>query len=184
MIKKNKAFTLIESIIVMVILGISLSGATYLMMTVTDSITENRQRISAIYMTQECMELTRNLRDSAWKQNLPWNCAFQDLSGKLEEGSVFRISTNTENSQGVVGNTQTYCRENLGIKLEKDPNSFVLKNDVIFNHDKGKDTIFSRKLIVSEIQAHSAKFICETSWENRGRPQKISMAQILTNWKQ
>ena len=180
--KKNKAFTLIESIIVMVILGISLSGSTYLMMTVTNSIAENRQRIRAIYMTQECMELTRNLRDSAWKQNLTWDCAFQNLSGKLEEGSVFRIATSTENSVG--GNTQTYCRENLGIKLEKDPNSFVLKDDEILNHDNGEDTIFSRKLTVSDVQAHSAKFTCETSWKNRNRPQKISMSQILTNWKQ
>ncbi len=181
---KNKAFTLIESIIVMVILGISLSGATYLMMTVTDSIAENRQRITAIYMTQECMELVRNLRDSAWKQNLPWNCAFQNLSGNIEEGSVFRISTNVENSQGIAsGNIQQYCRENLGVKLEEDPSSFVLKNDVIFNHAQGTDTIFSRKLTVSEVQAHSAKFTCETSWKNKGRLQKISVPQILTNWK-
>ncbi len=180
---KNKGFTLIESIIVMVILGVSLSGATYLMITVTQSIAENRQRITATYLTQECMELTRNLRDSAWKQNLPWSCAFEDASEKIQDGSIFRISANLESSLGVLGNKQTYCRQNFGINLEQDPSSFVVKDDIIFNHEKGKDTIFSRKLTISEPQAHSAKFTCETSWKNRQNSQKVSMSQILTNWK-
>ena len=180
---KHKAFTLIESIIVMVILATSLSGTTYLMMTVTDSIAENRKRITAIYMTQECMELTRNLRDSAWKQNLPWSCAFEKSDDTIENNSVFRISVDTDSTLGVLSNRQDYCRTNFGVNLEKDPSSFKLKNKTVFNHQEGSEMIFSRKLTVSEVKTNSAKFTCETSWKNRDNLQKISMSQILTNWK-
>lgn len=188
---KNQAFTLIESIIVMVILGLSLSGSTYLMMTVTNAIAENRQRITAAYLVQECMELTRNIRDSAWKQNLPWDCAFQDMAGGITDGDIFRISVDTDSApNAALGNLQQYCRSNLGASIERDATNFRLKKGtVLYGFDDGYNTMFHRKILVSDStldalgESNSAKFTCEVSWENRGNPQRISMSQILTNWK-
>ncbi len=183
---KNKGFTLIESIIVMVILALSLSGATYLMITVTNSIAENRQRIKATYLTQECMELTRNARDSAWRQNSEWDCAFAPMT----EGIELQIS---ENPTVQAANATTNCKNDFGLKVQSS-GSFQLKkrtDKLVDYNGTASNLIFNRKLVITEIQNNtdtppkpiSAKFTCEVTWENRGQPQKISMSQVLTDWK-
>ncbi len=174
----------------MVILGTSLAGATYLTMTVTNSVRMNRNRITATYFAQECMELVRNLRDSSWKQNLPWDCAFRGIDGRLDDQKVFRIAADPDRIPSGMGNPQTYCRENLGMYLEENPGSFSLqKNGSVFSHEAGEPTIFDRKVKISAVSpvggasAVSAKFTCEVSWKDGDQQESLSLSQVLTNWK-
>lgn len=183
---KQPAFTLIESMMVMVILALSLSGATYLMITVTNSIAENRQRIKATYLTQECMELTRNARDSAWRQNSEWHCSF---GTPLVELSEFRIS---QDPTARIGSHVSDCTTDFNLKVESS-SDFILKkrSDKLIDYSGTEgDLIYARKLIISDIKSggtpsvqNAAKFTCEVTWTNRGNPQKVSMSQILTDWK-
>ncbi len=75
---KRSGFALIEVIISIVVLAAVLAGATSLVWSAATAVERNQNRLTATYLAQECLELARNARDSAWRQHLPWNCAFYD----------------------------------------------------------------------------------------------------------
>lgn len=79
--QKQSGFSLIEVMISIIVMGIILGGA---MKLIESSITmhhKNSKRIMAIYLVQECLEITRNNRDSNWMKSLPWD---QDLAAGIE----------------------------------------------------------------------------------------------------
>lgn len=69
-------FALLEVIISIVILAAVLAGAIGLVWSAANAVERNQDRLTAIYLAQECIEEARNVRDSAWRQHLPWDCAF------------------------------------------------------------------------------------------------------------
>ena len=83
---KSAGFALMEVIVSIVILSIVMAGAVGLISVATNQVALNKNKISATYLAQECLELVRNARDSAWKQNLPWDCFADDfcLKEKLQ----------------------------------------------------------------------------------------------------
>ncbi len=73
---KRSGFALIEVVIAIVILSVVLAGATSLIWSAATAVERNQNRLTATYLAQECLELARNARDSAWRKHLPWDCAF------------------------------------------------------------------------------------------------------------
>ena len=73
---KRSGFALIEVIISIVVLSAVLAGATSLIWSAATAVERNQNRLTATYLAQECLELARNARDSAWRKHLPWDCAF------------------------------------------------------------------------------------------------------------
>ncbi|MBT3349479.1 type II secretion system protein [bacterium] len=73
---KNPGYALLEVIVSIVILSATLSATVGLMWVTSSASERNRDQITAMYLAQECLEVSRNVRDSAWRQHLPWNCAF------------------------------------------------------------------------------------------------------------
>lgn len=87
-VKKN-GFALIEVIISIVVLASVLAGATSLIWAAANAVERNQDRLTATYLAQECLELARNARDSAWRHHLPWDCAFTNdcpnISGPAQD---------------------------------------------------------------------------------------------------
>lgn len=75
----SAGFALIEVIISLVVLSAVLAGATGLIWSAATAVERNQDRLTATYLAQECMELARNVRDSAWRHHLPWDCAFEEF---------------------------------------------------------------------------------------------------------
>ncbi len=82
---KSEGFALMEVVISIVLLGFFLAGAASLIWSAVNASERNRDRITATYLTQECLELARNARDTAWRQYLPWDCAFDPNCTQQEE---------------------------------------------------------------------------------------------------
>jgi type II secretory pathway pseudopilin PulG len=113
---KSEGFALLEVIISIVLLGFFLAGATTLIWSAINASSRNRDRITATYLTQECLELARNARDTAWRQYLPWDCAFDvNCSQQNELDTLISIEYITEMN----GNDSKFGRQ-----LRIDP-SFV-----------------------------------------------------------
>lgn len=176
----HKGFTLIESLIVMIILASSMTAALYLLSTVVFSTQQNIKRTKAVYLAQECTELARNLRDTAWATFRPWDCAF------ASSGSPYVISpsysgTNTINScenmsastklASVAGDNDTLWQ--VGATLTNFPGSAP---DAI-------NTGYQRYLEVVNKTSTEVELNCVVSWEFNGRPQSIEAPQTLTNWR-
>lgn len=185
---KNNGFTLIETLFVVGILTMSLLMGTSMIITSLHATEKNKNRFIATYLTQECLELSRNMRDSAWKQNLPWDCGIPNINEKatIEREDIpvvfnFRCLHDTGTSSYATGS-------GVAIHPSNNPNDFLLwYNDSQFTHDSTitdiNRTIFSRKLIAHEKSTDKAKISCETSWTYNNRDEKIEIFEILTNWK-
>lgn len=181
---KNKGISLIETMVTIMILAFAITGAIYLMITIVNSTAKNKTRITAIYLAQECTELSRNLRDSAWKQNLSWDCAFPDKT------KSYRISPNVENKPPLTVIAQTDCQKELGALVE--PNDglddfFILKKtNGGFSHESlpnAQKTNFQRKISIKDADSEKMTITCEVSWKNKVSTEKVEISEILTNWK-
>ena len=132
------------------------------------------------------------MRDTAWKQNLPWDCAIPEVgkAGWIEHGSSRSIScfsTIANVASGIQGE----------INISSDPEDFILWfGNEGFSHaltdpSSSRKSIFSRKLErhlydTDEDGSNDedrAKISCNTSWIQDGKTEQIKIFEILTDWK-
>lgn len=67
-----KAFTLTEVMIGMMILTVAIVSASNLLMGIIDSNRNNLTTLQAYYLSQEGLEMVRNIRDTNWLHNRDW----------------------------------------------------------------------------------------------------------------
>ena len=87
--KKFKAFTLIETLIVIVVFCIGILVVLYgLSQTLRNKDYANIQ-IKSAFFAREWIEMMFNLRDANYNKNLPWNCIFH-----YNENSEIEVDSN------------------------------------------------------------------------------------------
>lgn len=180
-VTKPKAFTLIESLIVMVILATSMTAALYLLTTVVFGTQKNLARTKATYLAQECHELARNVRDTAWLNFEAWDCAFG------APGDEFIISTRDASYPiASCNNLEAATR----LEMANSTNSILYQGGAIINHNDSMaggsiDTGYRRILRHTDPDSspETLDLECEVSWEFNGQPQQITTQQTLTNWR-
>ncbi len=182
MMKIKQGFTLIESLIVMFVLASSMTAALYLLTTVVFSTQQNLKRTKAVYLAQECTELARNLRDTAWLTYRPWNCAFGSDGDEFVLSNAFDATTEVP---GACNNMKA------AIQIETvNATNTVLKQDG--NHvthfpilGSAADSLYTRVLRHKELGdgADTLDLECEVTWEFNGRNQSVTAQQTLTNWR-
>ena len=179
MIKKAHGFTLIESLIVMVILASSMTAALYLLSTVVFSTQQNVKRTKAIYLAQECTELARNLRDTAWANFRPWNCAF----GTPGDSYILSPAYIGPNNIPHCSNMQANIRmDNVG----SDNDILWQENDVLSHYPTQPDAEHSgyrRTLTHDASTTDEISLTCRVEWDFNGRNQSLEAPLTLTNWR-
>jgi prepilin-type N-terminal cleavage/methylation domain-containing protein len=150
---KSSGFALIEVIISIVVLSAVLAGATGLIWSAATAVERNQDRLTATYLAQECMELARNARDSAWRQHLHWDCAFDEFPSPEKCVTLSIPLMEMKNAEG----------ENL---------------IPIF----GEASKFSRKMTTIK-NGEERAITCEVSWPRRSGTEYIFLDEILTNWR-
>jgi len=170
--KRIAGFTLLETIVAIVILSIALSGAVSMIVVAVREVHANKDRMTALYLTQECLELTRNVRDSSWKRDLPWDCALYDPDNP---DTVYTIAPGNSNLPARCKSTNS-----LGIDIKPYDPSIPTSGRVDIH---GNATPFTRTLQTKK-DANALTISCHTQWQSRGRQRKISLSHILTPWKQ
>lgn len=182
MIKKHQGFTLIESLIVMIILASSMTAALYLLSTVVFSTQQNIKRTKAVYLAQECVELARNLRDTAWADLRAWDCAFGAT------GDTFVISPDYS-----AGSNIAACNAmpaNVKIEPAAGSNSEIWQAGLsLTNFPPGNpddvNTDYTRVLrhVDPDSNSDTLDLECEVNWDFNGRPQSVVAPLTLTNWR-
>lgn len=158
---KSEGFALLEVVISIVLLGFFLAGAASLIWSAINASERNRARITATYLTQECLELARNARDTAWRQHLPWDCAFSENTtcSDLQKNTIGKFLSTASNP--------TF-------------------ENVLLGPDQNIDSQFFRQLMVVPQEDETLIMTCKTAWKprkNNAYGEQVSMSQVLTNWK-
>lgn len=160
-LKKN-GFSLIETVIALTVVAVVLTGSARFLFTLISSTNANQDRITATYLAQECLELTRNIRDTTWKQNLPWDCAFSTTEYDLE---INNFCGDLEQEYGEIS------AENLELGSRKQNSTFqrAVTAEVLPSAER--------------IDAEEILFRCTIEWDGLAGQRQLEMSHILTNWR-
>lgn len=161
---KSPGFSLIEVIAATVVLSLLLAGAVYLIGSLALSTQKNKNLIIGTFLGQECLELTRNIRDSAVKQNLPFDCGF-------ETGKRFSITPSPINISTGLPN----CKTDLGVTLQEG-SGFTVQM-------AGEASQYQRALTFTQNSPSEWKGTCNISWTERKASKSLEFSQILTDWQ-
>ena len=122
--KKYSAFSLIEVLMSAFILGVGLTAAISLLSSGFRQSIENRSQFAAALLSQEGVELVKNIRDNNWANGNP---SFMGI----DDGNNCHIDVEDINLQ---------CDGNYLLKRT---------SGGFYNHFSGENTKFSRKIVIS-----------------------------------
>jgi prepilin-type N-terminal cleavage/methylation domain-containing protein len=186
MSKLKQGFTLIESLVVMLVLASSMTAALYLLTTVVFSTQQNLKRTKAVYMAQECTELARNLRDTAWVNYRPWDCAF----GGIDDEFVLSPTNSASNTISACNSMPGAIKLVPADAITATPNNRVISqegNTLTHFPSAGStnDTGYKRTLkhVDLDSNADTLDLECTVNWDFNGRDESVTAPLTLTNWR-
>lgn len=159
-LKKNKGFSLMEVIIAIGIIVVGVVGLVSLMNFIIISGRVSADRLVAINLAQEGVEIARNSRD----QSLNWNSWISDGDYRAE-----------------IAPTEPYAWT-----LKKNPATYQLNYDSatgFYQYEAGVISNFSRKITVNTLSGDEKQIISQVSWYEHGRVHILNVESRLYNWK-
>lgn len=160
--KKYNSFTLIEIIIAIGIITTALVVSIALISFSVSGIRIGKSKIIAAGLSQEGIEIVRNIRDSNWV------------------GPTYkRKASNWRDGLGQDNWRVQYNRAGLlafaNTPLRIDSNGF-------YQYDSGSSTPFYRKITISYIGNNQIRIVSEITWQERGKNYSIKAEDLLYNW--
>lgn len=155
----NAGFTLVETLVSLLIFSIALTAIFSLMNNNLRDALLVEHNFIASGLVQEGMEATRNIRDNDWYIGNPFGTTIPD--------GTYRVQWNS----------QTLLALGLNPPLKKDSGTGLV------SHDTGNDTIFKRTVTISTISGVEKRVVVSVTWDERGRPKSVSAEDHLYNWR-
>ena len=147
-------------------MGVIISILTSALVLVTMSVNSTkttRMKIIAIGLSQEGLEIVRNIRDNNWlaykRTSSTWRDGLGDDSGPIDYQAQYNSSSLLPYSE-------------VPLKIDNG----------IYQYDNGTDTLFYRKITIEHIADNQIKVVSEVTWNERGRNNVISAETRLYNW--
>lgn len=162
MISMNKGFTLIEVLAAMFIMMMGVVGVIGLITRAMASSSSVNSQLVASYLSQEGLELVRNMRDANFL--------------KIHKGA-----------EGQWNDGLTACAAGCGadfndVALGSFQDTFLKLNSGFYTYDAGIDTIFKRKITVDSATADLLRVSVDVSWQDKENMRTVRGATELYNW--
>ena len=165
-------FTMVEMIATIAVLSfgiIAIYSAFYPLVVLNYNIP---LRLTAVYLTQEGLEIIHNMRDRNFIQSVQdGNSNWSDDLLDCETGCQADYKTGTM-AEELANQLQPY-NENAFLKLNEDG---------FYGYGNGTATRFRRKITVGHISQDTLKVNVEVIWEYNGQPFSFQASQYLYNW--
>lgn len=158
---KNKAFTLIETVLAITFVTVVMTAVSSLVMLTIHSNQRNIHKLQALAYAQEGLEVMRYIRDSNWKQNYAWN------GGAALWGADFDLSEGQSK--------QLYLRE------EMCPVCWSFGGDGVLENSDGFE--FVRSIEIEAIQTGMVEVNSVVTWEDKGVMREVELSTYLTDWR-
>lgn len=178
--KKQKGFTILESIVAIAILSLSISGAFSAVQQSLSQAVIAKDEVKAFYLAQEAIEIIRNKRESS-------------QLARINSGSGSWLDGITQGGDGIhicpFGNTCSVDATNFQIfncgiggwgtcpqNLKQDPTTYL------YNYATGSDTNFKREIQIESITANEIAIAVRVSWTKGLTPFEFKAKTLLFNW--
>jgi len=176
--QKNRVagFTVLELIAGVFILSVGIVGVSSL---ISRLLWYNRfveSKAIAAYLTQEGMEIVRNIRDGNWlegKLGADWT---EDLFCCDEIECSLDPGENNPCMADYLDRNLSECRGGVCPALEFD------QINKVYGYDLGDSTKFTRIIEIWEIGTDQVRVCTTTEWTEQGKDQSIKACELLYNW--
>ncbi|MEK9178134.1 MAG: hypothetical protein AAB777_03410 [Patescibacteria group bacterium] len=183
-------FTMIEIVIALFVLTVGVIGVYNAFSIMTVATTQMSDRFTAAYLTQEGIEIARNIRDNNWlaeSQNpdLPWNCG---LVGE-NANCIFNIDC----SSGCEADYRTGISSGAGLTSYSSGGHYLYidSNKFYSYNQNGTETRFKRKITINLVDDHTLRVTVTVFWDEKptianidfpAQPGSITAEDYLYNW--
>ncbi|OGM97894.1 MAG: hypothetical protein A2735_02950 [Candidatus Yanofskybacteria bacterium RIFCSPHIGHO2_01_FULL_41_21] len=156
--KFQKGFTLVETLVSLVILTVVLIPILNLSDSITRVNASLQDNLIAAGLAQEGLEVVRAIRDTNWFNSRAFDSGLNDGTYQIEWNSNTLLSLNG----------------NPVLKLDNGR----------YNYSTGTSTKFSRAITITKINTGELKIVSAVTWTSRGSINKSIDAELhLFNWK-
>ena len=149
--------TLVEVIVALTILATSLGAVYFVLVSNVTSADALRNNTVATGLTQEGLEIVRNLRDREYLTSTTFGNNLPNGTYEVEWSSVSLDS-----------NTNSFLRRDSGTGL--------------FGYSVGDTTIFKRTITVDTISANEKRINVTVTWNDRSGARSLQAESHLYNW--
>jgi type II secretory pathway pseudopilin PulG len=176
-IKKNKAFTLVETLVAISIFTVSILGLLSVLTTGVSNTTYDKNKIIAEYLAQEGIEYVRNMRDTyvLYPPNT-WS-DFKNKLASCTAGATCGFNNTVSpgpNSIISVCSPATLC------------DLYLYNGNYNIDHSSGVDSGFVRMIRIDAtgLGNDEVKIYSEVDWKQGSNTSKIIFSENLFNWAQ
>src|SRR3989338_1967415 len=162
---QNTGFTLSEVFIAIAVLAIGIGGTFALVRQTVSFAPNTTQKLTATYLAQEGMEIARNIRDANFLK------IHKGQGGAWTDGLT---------ESGCSGGCQAdYTQNSLGAYQD----TFLGFSNGWYSYDEaGTDSLYKRKITVTQQGGDVLEVEVEVTWQERGRSHSVKAAGELYNW--
>ncbi len=161
---KEKGFTMIEMIATLFVMSVGIMGIFSLVSQTISHISIISSRLTAIYLSQEGMEIIRNIRDSNFL--------------KINNGEEVNWDNDLANGQYYYN--FDYQSQAIPDNTNCSGNNYLDINGGFYRcFGSGR---FQRKAQINKIEDDKIDVVIEVSWEERGRTHKVVARENLYQW--
>jgi len=162
--KNKKGFSLIEVILAVFVITIGITGAVNLATYSISNVAVGKSQIIATNLSQEGLEIIRNIRDSNWLKDIDWN------DGLKTDGD-YRVQYNSLDLLDI--------SDSPALNIDNTNPDYV-----VYLYDDGKPkSRFSRKISIANINSYEIKVVSEVTWKERGHDYEVNAETRLYDWK-
>lgn len=175
---KKSGFTLLEVIIAITILTMAVGGSFILIQQTLIASSLNQSKLIAYYLTQEGIEIVRNIRDGNWlkQRSNPDTLWDKGLADDLTIGQSqdFIVDYRAQELSSFVDTP-------LNLDIER----------VFYNYSPdGDPTPFKRKISITKVDLpdtsnpadYALKVLVQIEWSERGRNHSVEATEYIYNW--
>lgn len=175
-LKRNKGFTLIETLVSLAILTTAVVGMIWVSGNGVSESLYSKNKIIANYLAQEGLEIVRNIRDGEVAGGAGWD-GFLDTLSSCSPSTGCTIDATPVvpaiSIQECIAEPGKICNKN-----------FYLTPSGYYTHQVvGASTSFRRKVAVAPIGGNEASVTVTVTWEQSGKTKTIVLSNYLSAWQ-
>ena len=169
--KESAGFTLIEVLVASFVIVVGVIASYIVVQQIFAQTFDASTRLTAIYLAKEGAEIVRNIRDTAWIQDLPWNTNGIGANNTYWEGEYLYTSNLTSCPGSCTFDNLRFLRIRSSM------------NPPFYNYSQGDNTRFKRRIKIERPTADSIKLTVDVMWQDNGI-KKVTIQSLLYDWKQ